>query len=318
MDDRAAGHTRPDSDPAVRRLGALVGRWRTEGHIVGDDPVPIVGTDTYEVLPGGHFLVHHVDVMVGDEQVQAIEIIGDHDPVTDSFTARAYDNTGAVTTMHAGVDQAGVWTFVGGPDVAPAARTTDQPAEGAVRSTLTIADDGRSMTALWERADDRTAAWEPWMDMRFTLTPAVRQLRLVVEATDFDDAVAFYRDALGLAEQAAFEGDGDARVVIFEAGRATLELANPAQVAMIDRIEVGHAASPKLRLAFEVDDTAAATARLAGAGADVVADPVETPWRSLNARLSTPGGLQVTLFEELDDMDARLRRPGFGLAGRGD
>lgn len=57
----------------------------------------------------------------------------------------------------------------------------------------------------------------------------VRQLRLVVEAHDFEDAVRFYRDVLGLSEQAAFEGDGDERVVIFDAGRATLELANPAQ-----------------------------------------------------------------------------------------
>ncbi len=297
MDDDT-GETPPTPTPATRRLGALVGQWRTEGQIVGDHPVPVVGSDTYEWLPGGHFLVHHVDVMVGDEHVRAIEIIGDHDPATDAFAARAYDHTGAITTMTASVDAAGVWTFVGAADVAAAARTTDAPAEGAVRSTLTVADDRRSMHAVWERADDGTT-WEPWMDMHFTLTTGVSQLRLVVEATDFDEAVTFYRDAVGLAEQAAFEGEGDARVVIFEAGRATLELANPAQVAMIDEIEVGRAASPKFRVALEVDDAGAATARLAGAGADILAAPVETPWRSLNARLSTPGGLQVTLFQEL-------------------
>jgi catechol 2,3-dioxygenase-like lactoylglutathione lyase family enzyme len=53
----------------------------------------------------------------------------------------------------------------------------------------------------------------------------------VVEAPDFDDAVRFYRDTLGLTEQAAFEGDGDARVMILSAGRATLELANPPRSA---------------------------------------------------------------------------------------
>jgi lactoylglutathione lyase len=31
----------------------------------------------------------------------------------------------------------------------------------------------------------------------------------------------------------------------------------------------------------------------------VVAEPTETPWRSLNARLEAPAGLQLTLFEEL-------------------
>ncbi|HEX6165627.1 MAG TPA: VOC family protein [Acidimicrobiales bacterium] len=291
------------------RLGALVGRWRTDGHVVGDEPVPVTGTDTYEWLPGRHFLVHHVDVMVGDEHVQAIEIIGEHDPATDSFAARAYDNTGAVTTMRASVDAGGVWTFVGGADVAAAARTgAAVPAAGAVRSTLTVADDGRSMTALWERADDG-ATWEPWMDMRFTRAPAptagteparVLQLRLVVETEDFDAAVAFYREAVGMGEQAAFEGEGEARVVILEAGRATLELANPAQSAMIDQVEVGRRASPRLRLALEVGDTRAATARMAAAGAEVLGQPVETPWRSLNARLATPGDLQVTLFEELE------------------
>ena len=82
------------------------------------------------------------------------------------------------------------------------------------------------------------------------------QLRLVVEAEDFEEAVAFYGEALGLTQQAAFEGDGDARVVTFDVGRATLELANPAQKRMIDDVEVGRQVSPKFRVAFEVTDTA--------------------------------------------------------------
>lgn len=35
-------------------------------------------------------------------------------------------------------------------------------------------------------------------------------------------------------------------------------------------------------------------------GAELIARPIETPWRSANARLSAPAGLQLTLFEELD------------------
>ena len=143
----------------------------------------------------------------------------------------------------------------------------------------------------------------------------VRQLRLIVEAADFDEAVAFYRDALGLPEQAAFEGSGEARVVIFEAGRATLEISNPAQVEMIDRVEVGRPLSPKLRVAFEVDDAAAATERLREAGAEVLGAPAETPWRSLNARLEGPGGLQLTIFQELEPLEERRGREGFGTTG---
>jgi predicted enzyme related to lactoylglutathione lyase len=129
----------------------------------------------------------------------------------------------------------------------------------------------------------------------------VRQLRVVVEAQDFDAALAFFRDALGLDEQEAYEGEGDARVVILGAGRATLELANPAQKRMIDDVEVGRPVAPKIRLAFEVADTAGATADVVAAGATLVAPPVETPWRSLNARLDAPAGLHITLFQEMEE-----------------
>lgn len=127
----------------------------------------------------------------------------------------------------------------------------------------------------------------------------VRQLRLVVEAEDFEEALVFFRDALGMPEQAAFEGDGGARVAILDAGRATVELANPAQRRMIDEVEVGRQTGVRLRVAFEVDDTEARTERLVGAGAELVAPPVETPWRSLNSRLEAPAGLTITLFQEL-------------------
>jgi predicted enzyme related to lactoylglutathione lyase len=129
-------------------------------------------------------------------------------------------------------------------------------------------------------------------------TPRVRQLRLVVETEDFEAAVAFYRDALGLPVELDLEGDDGEHVVILDAGRATLELSNPAQVAMIDQVEVGRRVAPRLRVAFEVDDAAAATAELVDAGAELVAPPTRTPWESLNARLEAPAGLQLTLFEE--------------------
>ncbi|WP_405219681.1 VOC family protein [Agrococcus sp. Ld7] len=132
------------------------------------------------------------------------------------------------------------------------------------------------------------------------MTDAPRQLRLVVEVDDIDQALAFYRDALGLPEIAAFQGDGDARVAILDAGRATLELANAAQKRMIDEVEASGQPSPRIRVAFEVEDAAGVTRRLEGAGATLVASPVETPWRSLNARLDAPAQLQLTIFQELD------------------
>lgn len=129
--------------------------------------------------------------------------------------------------------------------------------------------------------------------------PAVRELRLVVTAPDYEEALRFYRDVLGLPERAAFSSP-DGRVTILEAGRATLELTDPNHAAFIDDVEVGRRVAGHIRVAFQVDDAGVATARLAAAGAEVLAEPTRTPWNSLNSRLESPGALQLTLFEELD------------------
>jgi uncharacterized glyoxalase superfamily protein PhnB len=128
----------------------------------------------------------------------------------------------------------------------------------------------------------------------------VLQMRLVVEAPDYEEAVAFYRDVLGAREELVIHGDEGEKVTILDAGRATLELSNPAQVAMIDEVEVGRRVSPRLRVAFEVEDAHGTAVELVEAGAQLIAAPTMTPWQSLNARLSAPADLQITIFEELD------------------
>jgi predicted enzyme related to lactoylglutathione lyase len=102
-------------------------------------------------------------------------------------------------------------------------------------------------------------------------------MRLVVEAEDFDEAVAFYRDSLGLREELSVAGEGGAEVVILDAGRATLELINPAQKRFIDEVEVGRQVSREIRVAFQVSDVGSETERLVSSGASLIADPVETP-----------------------------------------
>jgi lactoylglutathione lyase len=124
----------------------------------------------------------------------------------------------------------------------------------------------------------------------------VLEMRLVVTAEDYEEAVAFYRDTLGLPQLGAFD-DGAGHVVILDGGRATLELSDVAHAEHIDRVEVGRRVAGHIRVAFEVTDAAAATDRLTDAGATLVAPPTPTPWRSLNSRLEAPGGLQLTLFQ---------------------
>jgi lactoylglutathione lyase len=127
----------------------------------------------------------------------------------------------------------------------------------------------------------------------------VRELRLVVTVEDYEQALAFYRDALGMTEYAAYAAPNGGRVTLLDAGRATVELADAAQAEFIDEVEVGRRVAGKIRVAFEISDAEAMTRRLADAGAEVIAEPTRTPWDSLNARLTAPDGLQLTLFEEL-------------------
>jgi hypothetical protein len=153
-------------DRQRERLWSIAGEWATDGHVVGDPPVPVKGTDTYDVLAGGYFLVHHVNVAVGDQQVRAIEVIGEPAPAGGGFLARSFDDRGSAEVMRVTVDAEGVFHFGGGPEIAAAVQPTDATT-ARVRSTLSVASDRKSMTALWERSEDGQS-WERWMNITFT------------------------------------------------------------------------------------------------------------------------------------------------------
>ena len=123
------------------------------------------------------------------------------------------------------------------------------------------------------------------------------EFRVVLTVPDFDAAVAFYRDALGLEQLADWSGR-DGRVILLDAGRATIELFDERQAESVDRIEAERRISGPVRLAVEVTDLDLVTERLGAAGAEAMAPPVVPPWGGRNARLRTPDGLQLTLFTE--------------------
>ncbi|WP_457188939.1 VOC family protein [Nocardioides sp. P5_E3] len=124
---------------------------------------------------------------------------------------------------------------------------------------------------------------------------AVQELRITLTVDDFDAAVRLYRDALGLPEVADWSSD-QGRVLLLDAGRATLELFDEAQAAMVDDLEVGERVSGKVRLALRVPAADAAASTLVAAGATAVAPAVDTPWGDRNARVAAPDGMQLTLF----------------------
>jgi methylmalonyl-CoA/ethylmalonyl-CoA epimerase len=125
---------------------------------------------------------------------------------------------------------------------------------------------------------------------------AVHELRIAVTVEDWDAAVRLYRDTLGMAQLELWQAPG-ARGMLLDAGRATLELFDEGQAAMVDEVEVGRRVAGPVRLALRVDDSVAAAEAVVAAGAaELVAEPVTTPWNDRNVRLRAPDGMQLTLF----------------------
>jgi lactoylglutathione lyase len=139
----------------------------------------------------------------------------------------------------------------------------------------------------------------------------VLELRLALTVADFDRAVAFYRDGLGLPEVESWDHP-DGRGAILAAGRATLELLSLDQAATIDAVEVGERVAGPVRIALEVEDSRATAARLVDQGATALGDPVITPWQHRNVRLSAPDGMQLTIYTILGEDSADV----LALAGR--
>lgn len=138
----------------------------------------------------------------------------------------------------------------------------------------------------------------------------VRELRVAVTVDDFEGALQFYRDVLGLPVVEAWDNPQDRRGVVLAAGRATLELLSPAQTELVDQVEAGdpHTSqsvasvrpSPPVRLAIEVSDAAATAEALVESGAEPLGGPVVTPWQHRNVRVQAPDGMQLTLYTVLD------------------
>ncbi|HET6167026.1 MAG TPA: VOC family protein [Marmoricola sp.] len=125
------------------------------------------------------------------------------------------------------------------------------------------------------------------------------ELRVSLTVRDLERLRTFYRDVVGLPETQSWELNGHG--VVFDVGRATLELIDEEHAAFVDQVEVGGPADTGgLRLALAVPDAAAAAARLVDGGADLLADARETPWGDVNARTQPPEGPQLTLFSPVD------------------
>lgn len=138
--------------PGQQLLAPFVGLWNTTGIQKGDaatPDIPINGTDVYEWLPGGFFLLHRVDVHFGEERIQSIEIIA-FDASANNYTMHSFDSLGNADLMHATVNN-GTWTYEG----------------TSMRFTGSFSEGGNVLSGIWERSEDGQN-WQHWMDIKLS------------------------------------------------------------------------------------------------------------------------------------------------------
>jgi len=61
---------------ATSSFRRLLGVWKTSGQILsGDSALSLTGTDSYELILGGNYILHKAAVFMGDEKSETFEII---------------------------------------------------------------------------------------------------------------------------------------------------------------------------------------------------------------------------------------------------
>ena len=123
-----------------------------------------------------------------------------------------------------------------------------------------------------------------------------RELRFVLVVDDYEAAAHLYRDVFGLEVLMDLEGQGG-RGVILAVPVATLEIVDADHGRMVDQLEAGESFEKRVRIAVQVGDLGEAASAVSIAGAEAVADAVETPWGDRNQRFRTSEEIQLTLFE---------------------
>lgn len=128
----------------------LIGNWTTSGDVKSEDEhLKLTGTDSYQFILDGAYILHKADVMMGDKQSETFEVIG-YDSNTSEYTMRYFDNTGNSGTMTATIDN-DVWTFHG----------------EKLRFTGGFKKEDQEFSGIWEQLTDGNK-WIHYMSVQLT------------------------------------------------------------------------------------------------------------------------------------------------------
>jgi hypothetical protein len=91
----------------------FIGKWNTEGRLLNsneNEEVKIKGTDTYELILDGFFILHKADVLIGKQRSRTHEIIGVG--TRNNFLMQHFNNNGTSGSMTA-TRKYGTWSYNG-------------------------------------------------------------------------------------------------------------------------------------------------------------------------------------------------------------
>ena len=100
----------------------------------------------YEWLPGGFFMLHKTDALIGGAVSQSIEVIG-YDAAQACFVTRSYDDQGTSDVFTARL-KGRAWSIDG----------------EKVRFIGAFDADGSVLAGIWEQRIGE-GRWSPWMDI---------------------------------------------------------------------------------------------------------------------------------------------------------
>jgi hypothetical protein len=118
----------------------FIGKWSTEGRIFGTDESPemeIIGTDTYEPILDGFFLLHQADVLIGNVKSKTFEIMGFMESDA-QVSLQYYNNVGAFGLMSGSLTN-GEWKI----------RSKDLRFDGK------FTENRNELTGTWQKLDNQ-------------------------------------------------------------------------------------------------------------------------------------------------------------------
>jgi hypothetical protein len=130
----------------------FIGRWITQGHRIdraGEPAGSILASDIYAWVPGGFFVVHFAEALIGQVSGGGVEIMG-FDPSTQRYWSQFFDSQGNASTSELALDGE-QWTW----------QRED------TRCRATFGADGRMQTGHHEQRNE-DGEWVPSMDVVLT------------------------------------------------------------------------------------------------------------------------------------------------------